>query len=188
MFKLTAFLIYFISTCCVAAQVPTNALQVQYQKSVELQQKESDGFSLDFDSVSQIPEATYRYLDGVFTTFYQKLTFTTSITDSTFNDNSHYELFSVPLIAPSEKGVQMELYANFSDSSTQYLSNLSADHALYEYIASAEQVDLYKGELSIGAGVSFNTSASSKIKFIISNGKMPGYGGSTALFGFETKF
>ncbi|MFT6905869.1 MAG: hypothetical protein ACJAS1_002532 [Oleiphilaceae bacterium] len=186
MLKVAAFLLYFITACCTASQFPSNALQVEYKRSVE--QRDINRFSLDFDSVYQIPAATYQYLDAIFTSFYHKLTLTAPITDSTFTDNLHYELFSVPLIAPSEQGMQLEMYANFSDPSTQYLSNLSRDHALYDYIGSLERFDLYNSKLSIGVGMSFNSGQSSKIKFIISNGKMPGYGGSTALLGFETRF
>ncbi|MCG6202203.1 hypothetical protein [Psychromonas antarctica] len=187
--KIAVSLIYCMgSTYCVAAQVPTNSLQVQYQKSIYKKAKNRDGFSLDFSSMAKIPEASYRYLDSIFSSFYHKLTFKTSITDSTFTDNSHYELFSLPLISPNQQGFQLELYGNFSNSSTQYLSNLSADHALYNYIANFEQFDLYNSQLSLGAGFSFNTSRASNLKFIISNGKMPGYGGSTALIGFQQKF
>jgi len=187
MLKRTAFLLYFITTSAAAAQVQSSDLQAAYKKSIETQIDKSS-FGLGFNSVSRMPKATYQYLDAIFTSFYHKITFKTSITDSTFIDNSHYELFSIPLITPSEQGVQLELYANFSNPSTQYLSNLSRDHALYDYISSLEQFDLYNSQLSVGAGMSFNTGQYSKIKFIISNGKMPGYGESSALLGFETKF
>ena len=82
----------------------------------------------------------------------------------------------------------MELFGNFSDLSKQYLSNLSADHALHDYITNTEQLDIHDSSLSLGAGISFNTSQSSKIKFIISNREMPGYGDSKALIGFEKRF
>ena len=132
MLKLITFIIFFITANCFAVQTPSNALQVQYQKRVELENNDSHDFKFDLRSVSQIPEATYRYLDDIFASFYNKLTFNTPITDSTFNDNSHYELISVPLIATNEQGLQMEVFGNFSNLSTQYLSNLSADHALYD--------------------------------------------------------
>jgi len=181
MLKITTVLLCFTTTFCVVAEPQSNALRVEKKINVS-------SFRLDLNSVSQMHAATYQYLDGVFTSFYHKIAFNRSITDSTFIANSHYELFSIPLIAPNKQGVQLELYANFSDPSTQYLSNLSTDHALYDYISRSERFNLYDSELSVGAGMSFHTSQSSKIKFILSNGKMPGYGGSTALFGFETRF
>lgn len=187
MLKVTTVLLCFTTTFCVAAQPQSNVLQVEYKKNIK-EQRNVSSFNIDFNSVSQLHEATYQYLDGVFTSFYHKITFNRSISDSTFKANSHYELFSIPLIAPNEQGIQLELYANFSNPSTQYLSNLSTDHALYDYISRSERFDLYDSELSVGAGMSFYTSQSSQIKFILSNGKMPGYGGSTALFGFETHF
>ena len=188
MLKKLSFLLFFSSSFCLAEQVPSNTLQAQYQKSIKQQSEKTNTFSIDMDMVYQLPEKTYQYLDGIFSSFYRKLTFKTSITDSTFDKNAHYELFSVPLIADNPQGLQLELFGNFSNPSTQYLSNLSADHAQYDYLANFEQVDLYKQRLALGAGISFKTSQSSKIKIIISDGNMPGYGGSNALFGFEKKF
>lgn len=188
MLKLIPFIIIFIAGNCFAVQTPSNALQVQYQKTVELENNNSRDFNFELRSVSQIPKTTFRYLDNIFSSFYKKLTFNTSIIESTFDDTSLCELFSVPLIAPNEQGLQMEVFANFSDLSKQYLSNLSADHALHDYIAHSEQVDFQNSNVSLGAGFSLNTSQFSKIKFIISNNEMPGYGNSKILLGFERSF
>lgn len=188
MLKLVSILICFGTANCFAIQTPTNALQVQYQKRLELQQKDNSSFTLNLSSVSQIPETTYRYLEEVFSSFSGKLTFNTSIIDSTFDENSYFQLISVPLVSPNNEGLQMELFGNLSDPSKQYLSNLSTDHALYDYIANTEQIDFQDSSLSLGAGISFNASETSKIKIVISNHKMPGYGDSQALLGFETRF
>jgi len=188
MFKKLSILLFFSSSFCLAEQVPSNTLQAQYQKSIKQQAEKADAFSIDIDLVYQLPEKTYQYLDTIFNSFYRKLSFNTSITDSTFNKNSHYELFSVPLIADNPQGLQLELFGNFSNPSTQYLSNLSADHAQYDYLENFEQLDISEQQLALGAGISFNTSKSSKIKIIISDGKMPGYGDSNTLFGYEKKF
>lgn len=179
MLKLTAFIVFFITANCFAAQSPSNVFQ---------EQKDDQSFTSDLRSVAQIPEATYRRLEGIFSSFYKKLSFNTSITDSTFEDNLNSELIALPLIATNEQGLQMELFGNFTDPSRQYLSNVSADNALHDYIAHSEQIDIYESDLSLGAGISFNTGQSSKIKFIISNNEMPGYGNSTALLGIETRF
>lgn len=186
--KLSTFIIFFITASCFAAQAPSNALQIQYQKTVELERQNNQSSTFELHSVSQIPEVTYRYLENIFASFYNKLSFNTAIADSTFDDNLHSELISVPLIATNKQGLQMEVFGNFSDLSKQYLSNLSADHPLHAYIANSEQIDFYNSNLSLGAGISFNTSQASKIKFIISNNEMPGYGNSKALLGFETQF
>ena len=186
MLKLSTFIVFFITANCFAVQSPSNELQDQ--KRVELEYKDDQSFTSELRSVALIPEVTYRYLEDVFSSFYNKLTFNTSITDSTFEDSLNSELIAVPLIATNEQGLQMELFGNFTDPSRQYLSNISADNALHDYIANSEQFDIYESDVSLGAGVSFNTGQSSKIKFIISNNKMPGYGNSTALLGFETRF
>lgn len=179
MLKLSTFIVFFITANCFAAQSPFNAFQAQ---------KERQSFASDLRSVAQIPEVTYHRLEGIFSSFYNKLTFNTSITDSTFEDNLNSELIAIPLIATNKQGLQMELFGNFTDPSRQYLSNMSANNALYDYIAHSERIDIYESDLSVGAGVSFNTGQTSKIKFIISNNEMPGYGNSTALLGIETRF
>ncbi|WP_028862593.1 hypothetical protein [Psychromonas aquimarina] len=177
----------FASCSCFAVNVPSNLLQVQYQKSVK-QQAEPDEFN--FSSVSQIPEATYNYLNGIFTSFSQVFSLNTPITNSTFEDNSYYELISVPLIAPNNDNIQLEFFSNFSNPSTAYLSNLSSDHAMSDYMSNTQHNSFYGSEVDVGfgAGLSFNTSPSSKIKIIISNEEIPGYGDSKALIGFESKF
>lgn len=164
-------------------EVPSNSLQVEYKK---VNEQSSDLLSLN--TVYQIPSTTYKYLDEVFTSFYNTITFKTSITDSTFKNNAHYELVAIPLIAENQQGVNIELFGNFSDSSTQRFSNFSADQALYHYYSNTELLDIYESSLSIGAGISFKASEATKIKVIISNSNMPGYGSSNALLGFETSF
>lgn len=173
----------FISSYSIAQQTPANQLQAQYQQS-----ESSKDFAINLSSIYQIPQITYLYLDNIFTSFYQSITLSTSITDSTFNKNSHYELIVLPLIAPNSQDVHFELFGNFSDPKTQYLTNLSSDQAVYNYMANTSQFNMYNSELSIGAGLSFKTGKSSKIKIILSDGHMPGYGNSNALLGFETKF
>ena len=186
MLKLSTFIVFFSTVNCFAVQSPSNELQDQ--KRVGLEYKDEQSLASELRSVTQIPEATYRHLEDVFSSFYKKLTFNTSITDSTFEDNLNSELIAVPLIATNEQGLQMELFGNFTDPSRQYLSNISADNALHDYIAHSELSDIYESDLSLGAGISINTGQSSKIKFIISNHEMPGYGNSTALLGIETRF
>lgn len=183
MLKTTILLSCFISSCSFAQQTPANQLQVQYQQS-----ERSSKFATNGSSIYKIPTATYRYLDSIFTSFYQTITFSTPVIDSTFNENSHSELIALPLIATNSKGFQVEIFGNFSDPKTQYLTNLSSDQAIYGHMENTSQFNMSDSELSIGAGVSFKTGDRSKIKIILSDGHMPGYGNSNALFGFETKF
>tara|TARA_R110001583_G_scaffold1612_1_gene12694 strand:- start:51633 stop:52199 length:567 start_codon:yes stop_codon:yes gene_type:complete len=150
------------------------------------QQQASDFLSLDM--VYQIPNKTYDYLDNALISFYKKITFNTGITKSTFKNSAHYELIAIPLIAENEKGVQFEVFGNFTDPATDRLSNFSQDQALSSYYSNTAQLDIYQSQLSIGAGVSFNATKNSKIKVLISNSDMPGYGKSRALLGFETSF
>jgi len=166
-----------------AEEVPSNSLQVEYQNQ-ELASTEQ----FTMDDLYHIPVATYQYLDDIFTSFYNKVTFKTTITDNTFENSAHYELISIPLIAENKQGFQVELFGNFSNASTQQFSNLSSDQALHSYYSNTEQLDFDDSSLSLGAGFSFNTSEKSKIKVIISNNEMPGYGSSNALLGFQTKF
>ncbi|WP_413699184.1 hypothetical protein ACLKMH_16925 [Psychromonas sp. KJ10-10] len=149
-------------------------------------QNETDLISLD--AVYQIPSKTYHYLDNIFTTFYKKITFNTEIAQSTFQSNAHYELIAIPLIAENEKGLKFELFGNFTNPVNVRLSNLSTDQTLSTYYSNTEQLDLYQSELSLGAGFSFKAGKESKIKLLISNNDMPGYGKSRALVGFETSF
>lgn len=181
MLKIIILLSCFISSYCLAQYTPSNQLQVQYQQN-------STSFAIGLSSIYQIPQVTYQYLDNVFTSFYQRISLSTSVTDSTFNKSSHYELIAVPLIAANPQGVHFEVFGNFSDSDTQYLTNLSSDQAIYEHMANTSQFNMYDSDLSVGAGLSFKTGKSSKIKIILSDGHMPGYGNSNALLGFETKF
>ncbi|WP_019615240.1 hypothetical protein [Psychromonas ossibalaenae] len=187
MLKLIIAIVALTSSSCFAVNVPSNLLQVQYQKSVK-QQAEADEFN--FSSVSQIPEVTYNYLNEIFTSFSQTLSLSTPITNSTFENNSYYELISVPLIAPNNDNIQLEFFSNFSNPSTAYLSNMSDDHAMSDYMSNTQHSDFYDKDTDIGfgAGFSFNTSPTGKIKIIISNEEIPGYGNSKALIGFESKF
>ncbi|MGB5446552.1 MAG: hypothetical protein WBM99_13725 [Psychromonas sp.] len=186
MIKPMCILASFISISCFADTVPDYLLQAPYNDNVE--QRNGNKFALDFSSAYIIPESTYRYLDSVFSNFYQKLSFNTSIANSTFTKNTHYELFAIPIIPSNKEGLQLELFGHFTDNYSQYLSNFSSDNTLYNYRANSENFDIYNSELSFGAGFSFNTSASSKFKIIVSNTTIPGYGTSIALFGFETRF
>lgn len=183
MLKTIVLLNFFISSCCLAQQTPANQLQVQYQQS-----EHSNSSTIDLNSIYKIPTVTYQYLDSIFTSFYQTITFNTPVIDSTFHTNSHSELIALPLIANNPQGFHIEIFGSFSDPKTQYLTNLSSDQATYGHIENTSPFNMYDSELSIGAGVSFKTGNSSKIKIILSDGNMPGYGNSNALFGFETKF
>ena len=176
----------FPSILCIAAEVPSNSLQVEYKKNSEKQTLETN--LLSFDTVYLIPSNTYNYLDEVFTSFYKKISFNCPITESTFKNNSHYELVSIPLIAENEQGIRIELFGNFSDPATQGLSNVSEDQTLSNYYSNTELLNIDNSELSVGAGFRFNTSSQSKVKVIISNNNMPGYGNSNVLLGFETSF
>lgn len=181
--KTTILMSMLPSAFCFAVEVPSNTLQVEYQNNNTEQTS-----LLSFDTVYQIPSTTYNYLDDIFTSFYHKLTFNTSISDSTFEENSHYELLAIPLITENDKGFQLELFGNFSDIPTKHFSNMSSDQALSNYYSNTKLLDIYESEFSVGAGISFNTGDNSKIKVIISNNDIPGYGSSNALFGFETSF
>lgn len=183
MIKSIIILASFLSTVCFAENMQTNSLQVPYQQSIKLN---STAFYLN--PVFQIPEATYLYLDAVFTSFYQQLSFDTSIANSTFKKNAYSQVVAIPIIPTNAEGFQMELFGNFSNPDSQYLSNFSADHLLYNYRSSSENFDLYNSVLALGAGISFNTSSNSKIKIVISNNDIPGYGTSKTLVGFESQF
>jgi len=186
MIKPIIILASFLSTCCFAEQITINPLQLQYQKNIKVQKPNPTAFYLK--PVLKIPEATYQYLDSAFTTFYQKLSFNSSIAKSTYKKNAYYQVIAIPIIPANVGGFQLEFIGHFSDPDSHYLSNLSADHLLYNYRTNSEAFDLYKSVLAIGAGIGFNTSSSSKIKIVISNNDIPGYGTSRALVGFESQF
>lgn len=175
----------FSSTSCFAVQPSTDVFKSDYQQSFKVSPLDS-GFQLD--AITKIPKATYNYLENIFSSFYTNMTFNTEIANSTFKDGLQSDVFSLPLIANNSRGIRLELFGNFSDLSKQYLSNLSTDHALYESMVNTQQTDILNDDLSLGAGVSFNTGKSSKIKIIMSNNDMPGYGSSRTLVGFETSF
>ncbi|MFT6924890.1 MAG: hypothetical protein ACJAZP_000460 [Psychromonas sp.] len=186
MIKPIIILASFLSTGCFADMVPTNALQMQYQQNFKQTKQNPSEFYLN--PVFQIPEATYKYLDSVFSSFYQRLSFNTSIANSTFKKNAYSQLVAIPIIPTNEDGFQLEFFGNFSNPSSQYLSNLSADHLLYNYRNNSEVFDIYNSDLALGAGISFNTGSDSKIKIVFSNNEIPGYGTSKALVGFESRF
>lgn len=188
-FKIFVFIAISPFTWCNAEEATSNSLQVEFQKpALTPQQTPAPPKQLSIGKIYHIPIVTYRYLDKVFNNFYDKAPYKTSIANSTFKSSDHYELVSIPLIAQNKEGVQIELFGHFADPSTQSLSNISIDQALYNYYSSTEQLDLFNSSLSIGAGISFNTSEYGKLKFIISNIEIPGYGTSNALVGFETRF
>lgn len=145
----------------------------------------------DFFSVTNfyyIPDQTYQYLSTVFQDFHQKLSFNTSIKNSTFQKSNYNEIVSLPLIADNKYGVQFELFGNLADPDTSYLSNLPSDITLYDYYTDNGTFELRNSELTLGAGFSFHTSPTTSLKLIISDGDLPGYGSSNALFGVETIF
>lgn len=175
----------FSATPCFAVQPSPDIFKSEYQESLKVPTQEP---KFEVSAVTKIPQATYNYLENVFSSFYSKVSFNTEITNSTFKDGLQSDVFSLPLIANNSRGIRLELFGNFCDLSKQYLSNLSSDHALYDSMVNAQQTDLLNDDLSLGAGVSFNTGKSSKIKIIMSNNDMPGYGSSRTLVGFETSF
>jgi hypothetical protein len=176
----------FSSSFCFATETPSNSLQVEFKRHLE--QPEKDTSILSLDTVYQIPTKTYDYLDEIFTSFYNNSTFNNTVTKSTFENSSHYELIAVPLVAENTQGVQIELFGNFSNPASNRFSNFSQDQALSNYYSNTQQLNIQQSDLSVGAGISFNASTNSKIKVIISNNDMPGYGSSNALLGFETSF
>lgn len=97
-------------------------------------------------------------------------------------------MVAIPLIPTNLGGFQLEFLGAFSNPGSQYLSNFSTDHLLYNYQSNSEEFDLYNSVLALGAAISFNTSSSSKIKIVISNNDIPSYGTSKALVGFESQF
>jgi hypothetical protein len=175
----------FSATYCFAVPSSPDIFESKYQQSFSVPTQEP---KFEINTVTKIPKATYNYLENVFSSFYNKVAFNTEITSSTFKDGLQSDVFSLPLIANNSKGIKLELFGNFCDLSKQYLSNLSTDHALYNSLANSQQTDLLNDDIALGAGVSFNTGKSSKIKIIMSNNDMPGYGNSRTLVGFETSF
>lgn len=175
-----------LSPTLVIAEIPRNGLQVEYKKNIEQETPNSE--RLSFKTIYQIPSNTYHYLDELFSSFYNTITFNNKITDNIFKTSAHYELVSIPLISENQKGLQFEVFGNFSNPETQHFSNISADQALSTYYSNTEGLNIYNSQLSVGAGISFYTVGGDKIRIIVSNNKIPGYGSSTALLAFETKF
>lgn len=174
----------FIVNICYAQESSKNQLQLDYQQSLS-----KVSFSrVPFSSVYYISEATYHYLDSAFNNFYQTLSFDTSIKDSTFQKSKQYEIISIPFIANNIKVVQFELFGKLSDPKNDNHRDMAQDNPLYEYFENSEVLDIYNSELSLGAGISFQTSPFSKVKVLISNKNLPGYGSSQALIGFESSF
>lgn len=184
MYKKYLILLSFVSSCALANQAPSNQLQVEYQRKIST--TSTDYFGIQ--TISHIPRATYQYLNQVFDTFYRRVNLNTNISDSTFVTNSHYELIALPLFMQEEHGVGVEVFGNFYDPFTQNLSNLSSDQAMSNYFGHSEQVNLYESEFALGAGISYKADSLSQFKVVFSNENIPGYGGSTALFGYEKKF
>jgi hypothetical protein len=178
-------LILCFSGYCSAEQLPIDTFNINYQNSA---QADLSPFNEDLSYISNISVKTYQYLDQAFSSFYKKLTFNTDICDNTLEQNAHHEIVAIPLLPINKEGLQLEVFGNFADPSSQYLSNLSNDHINSDYLANSHQYSISNQDMSIGAGVSFNTSTHSKIKIIISNTDLPGYGNSSALFAFETQF
>ena len=164
--------------------IDEDQLQIDYQKSID----EDHLLSAPLRSVYQISERTYQYLDTAFSCFYQKLSFDTGIKNNTFNKSAHYEMLSVPLLSTNNNLIQLEVFGKLSDPNTFYLTNMSSDHTLYNYTANSQVLDIYSSDIGLGAGISFQTSDISKLKIIISDESLPGYGTSQALIGFESKF
>ncbi|MBB1273011.1 MULTISPECIES: hypothetical protein [Psychromonas] len=179
-----------VLSCLVAPSVSfaqennQNQLQLDYQLSMN----KVDFLDKPFSSFYHISEATYHYLDSVFSGFYQRISFETSIKDSTFKKSKQYEIISVPFISTNNQLVQFEIFGKLSDPNNDNRQTMTAGRTLYEYIENSEALDIYNSELSLGAGISFQTSPYSKIKVLISNKNLPGYGTSQALIGFESRF
>ncbi|AGH81358.1 hypothetical protein PCNPT3_07100 [Psychromonas sp. CNPT3] len=172
----------FFSFNCFAKAIPANALQVEFQQSNAIDNKVP---RTTLDSLYALPKNTYTYISDVLGSFYNVVTLRKA---KKREDVLHSSAFSIPLINDHKKGFQFEVFGRLSDPSLDYLSNLSADHALYNYISNTRQVDINDYDLSLGAGVSFQTGENSRIKLIISNSEIPGFGDSTTLLGFETRF
>lgn len=178
-----------ISTNCFAMQSSIDPLADNYQKDFKVPPQAKKESNPTLNAVKLIPETTYQYLERVFSSFYHKITFNTSITTNTFKNKLNSDVVAIPLIAENEKGLQLEVFGNFFDVSRPYQSHISVDHALHEHMNNSEQSEfLLDREIALGAGFSFKTSQSSKVKVIISNDDIPGYGNSTTLVGFETRF
>jgi hypothetical protein len=138
------------------------------------------------DRAYQIPSATYNYLDGVFSKFYKSVRFNTDITDNTFENSQYYEMVAIPLVAENSLGLQFEVFGKFSNSSNEYLSNLPNEMIFYNY--QPNEISFEESDLNLGVGFSFRTSPATKVKVILSDGELPGYGSSKAIIGFESIF
>lgn len=178
--KLVLFIITIFSTNILFAA------PIKSSEAVPRFQEKQDFFSVT--TFYYIPDQTYQYLTNVFNSFHKKLSFDTSIKKSTFKKSYYNEIVSLPLIAENKYGMNFEVFGNLSDPETSYLSNLPSDISLYNYYTYTSTFELSNSELSIGAGFSVHTSPNTKLKLVISDGDLPGYGSSNALFGFETIF
>lgn len=183
--KISLLLSHLLIPSYLYAQSPSaNQLQMEYQDSLH-----DTGFiQHSLTSVYQISETTFYYLNDAFDDFYQTISFTTPIKDSTFDESKHYELVSVPLLSSDTHFIQLEIFGKLSNPNSAYLSNMTSDHTLYEHFGNSEVLDIYHCDVALGAGISFQTSSSTKIKILISNKNLPGYGDSNALIGFESQF
>jgi len=167
-----------------AKELPKNQLQIDYQASLS----GIDFLDYPFLTVYQIPEATYQYLNSAFSRFYRTVTFNTSIKDSTFIKSNQYEIISIPFIAANSQYFQFEIFGKLTDAEYSIRSEMTKNNVLYQYNENSDVLDVYNSTLALGAGFSFRTSPFSKIKVLLSNESLPGYGNSQALIGFESQF
>lgn len=149
---------------------------------------QENNYFFSITTVYSIPDQTYQYLSDVFNDFHKKISFNTSIKNSTFQKSNYNEIVSLPLIADNKYGMHFEIFGNLADPNTSYLSNLPSNIGLYNYYTDTGTFELKNSELALGAGFSIHTSPNTKLKLIISDGDLPGYGSSNALFGIETIF
>ena len=170
-----------VSNSLFAIQKQSQTLQTEYQSK-----QTSESFVLS--TVYNIPEHTYNYLSDIFNSFYERAKFNTSITNSTFDTGKYHEIVSLPFIAENKYGLHFEVFGNISDSKTSYLSNLPKNVTIFDYYTDSGTFDLEHSNMTLGAGFGFNASKTTKIKLIVSDGDLPGYGSSNALVGFETIF
>ena len=96
----------FSATPCFAVQPSPDIFKSEYQESLKVPTQEP---KFEASAVTKIPQATYNYLENVFSSFYSKVSFNTEITNSTFKDGLQSDVFSLPLIANNSRGIRLEL-------------------------------------------------------------------------------
>lgn len=183
--KLGYIFLLSVSGSCFAAKIPVKAQKIDYTKNT---QADLDGYQQDLPYLYLIPKKTYQYLDQAFSSFYKKLSYESTICETTLEQNVHHDIVAIPLIPANKEGLQFEVFGNFAAPSSQFLSNLSDDHVYSNFLANSTEFGSTTQDVTFGAGLSFNTGSSSKIKVIVSNEDIPGHGTSSALFAFETEF